>query len=83
MILPNKATLYFLEEDLSIYLFSSNPQAENNLKKPINSFGYIFYKKLKKRKILSKKIIYFYIPKIFSVISSILFTMDFRNYVIK
>ena len=103
MILPNKATLYFLEEDLSTYLkenreieededddfeqyeendlfendllkvhtlvFSSNPQAENNSKKSINGFGYIFYKKLKKRKILSKKIISFYIPIIFSVIS--------------
>ena len=103
MILPNKATLYYLEEDLSAYLkenreieededddfeqyeendlfdndllkvhtlvFSSNPQSENNSKKSINGFGYIFYKKLKKRKILSKKIISFYIPIIFSVIS--------------
>ena len=50
-------------------VFSSNPQAENNSKVSINGFGYIFYKKLKKRKFLSKKIISFYIPIIFSVIS--------------
>ena len=89
MILPNKITLYFSEEELTTYLkknreeneneeftqyeeddyfdndllkeykvvFSSNPQTENNSKKSINGIGYIFYKKLKKRQILSKKVI--------------------------
>ena len=50
-------------------VFSSNPQTENNSKKSINGFAFIFYKKLKKRKLLSKKVIAFYIPIIFSIIS--------------
>ena len=102
MILPNKITLYYSEDNkddneyeydefieyeendnfinnndllkTNIVVFSSNPQAENNSKKSINGFAYIFYKKLvKKRKALdknfSKKIISFYIPIIFSIIS--------------
>ncbi len=60
-------------------VFSSNPQAENNTKKSINGLGYIFYKKLKKRKILSKKVISFYIPIIFSIISEYPFYNGFFN----
>ena len=109
MILPNKITLYFSEEELTTYLkknreeneneeftqyeeddyfdndllkeykvvFSSNPQTENNSKKSINGIGYIFYKKLKKRQILSKKVISFYIPIIFSIISEFPFYNGF------
>ena len=117
MILPNKITLYYLEEDLisfnkekereklkekdkdkedknkdkeeendfvayekndnfnnellktSCVIFSSNPQAENNSKKSINGFAYIFYKKFKKKKFTTKKVFTFYIPIIFTVVS--------------
>ena len=58
-------------------VFSSNPQTENNSKKSINGFAYIFYKRLKKRKILSKKVISFYIPTIFSIISEFPFYNGF------
>ena len=50
-------------------IFSSNPQAENNSKKSINGFAYIFYKKLKRRKVNQTKVYSFYIPIIFSIIS--------------
>ena len=53
----------------SCVIFSSNPQAENNTKKSINGFAYIFYKKLKKKKFTVKKVYTFYIPIIFSVVS--------------
>ena len=53
----------------SCVIFSSNPQAENNTKKSINGFAYIFYKKLKKKKFTAKKVYTFYIPIIFSVVS--------------
>ena len=53
----------------SCVIFTSNPQAENNSKKSINGFAYIFYKKLKKKKILAKKVISFYIPFIFTLVS--------------
>ena len=53
----------------SCVIFSSNPQAENNTKKSINGFAYIFYKKLKKKKFTNKKVYTFYIPIIFSVVS--------------
>ena len=109
MILPNKLTFYFSEEELSLYIkengenidneefvqyeemdsfdndllkaqtvvFSSNPQTEKNSKKSINGFAYIFYKKLKKKKFLSKKVISFYIPTIFSIISEFPFYNGF------
>ena len=66
------------EEDMSFdndllktksFVFSSNPQGENNTKKSLNGLGYIFYRKLKKKQILPKKVITFYIPIIFSIIS--------------
>ena len=50
-------------------IFSSNPQAENNTKKSINGFAYIFYKKLKKKKFTAKKVYSFYIPIVFTIIS--------------
>ena len=50
-------------------VFSSNPQIENKSKKSINGFEYIFYKKLKKKLYMTKKIISFYIPIIFSIVS--------------
>ena len=53
----------------SYVVFSTNPQAENNTKKSINGFAYIFYKKLKRKKITSKKIYSFYIPVIFTIVS--------------
>ena len=53
----------------SCVIFSSNPQAENNTKKSINGFAYIFYKKLKKKKFTQKKVYTFYIPIIFSIVS--------------
>ena len=36
-------------------IFSSNPQAENNSKISINGFAYIFYKKLKEKKMEKEK----------------------------
>ena len=113
MILPNKISLYYSEEDLSSYqkenrdeneyendefrgyedydffdneilkehtvVFSSNPQVENNSKKSFNGLGYIFYRKLKKRKFLSKKVISFYIPIIFTILSEYPFYNGFFN----
>ena len=58
-------------------VYSSNPQAENNSKKSINGLAYIFYKQLKRRKILSKKVISFYIPIIFSIVSEFPFYNSF------
>ena len=72
----------FFDNDLlkeNTVVFSSNPQAENNSKKSINGFGYIFYKKLRKRKFLSKKVISFYIPIVFSIISEFPFYNSFYN----
>ena len=61
----------------STMIFSSNPQAENNSKISINGFAYIFYKKLKKKKIKSKKVYSFYIPIIFSIVSEYPFYNSF------
>ena len=61
----------------SCAIFTSNPQAENNSKKSINGFAYIFYKKLKKKKILTKKVISFYIPFIFTLVSEYPFFNSF------
>ena len=58
-------------------IFSSNPQTENNSKKSINGFAYIFYKKLKKKKFTSKKVYSFYIPIIFSIVSEYPFFNSF------
>ena len=72
----------FFDNDLlkeNTVVFSSNPQSENNSKKSINGFAYIFYKKLKKRKFLSKKVISFYIPIVFSIISEYPFYNSFYN----
>ena len=58
-------------------IFSSNPQTENNSKKSINGFAYIFYKKLIRKQITSKKIYSFYIPVVFSIVSEYPFFNSF------
>ena len=58
-------------------VFSSNPQIENNSKKSINGLAFIFYKKLKKRRLLSRKVLSFYIPITFSIISEFPFYNSF------
>ena len=52
-------------------VFSSNPQSENNSKKSINGFAYIFYKKfIETKKVMEKKKKYvFYVPYTFCIIS--------------
>ena len=60
-------------------VISSNPVIGTTSKKSINGLGYIFYKQLKKRKILSKKVITFYIPIIFSIISEFPFYSSFEK----
>ena len=69
-----------LKSDLlktSCVIFSSNPQTENNSKKSINGFAYIFYKKLKRKKFTAKKIYSFYIPVIFTIVSEFPFYNSF------
>ena len=58
-------------------IFSSNPQTENNSKKSINGFAYIFYKKLKRKKFTQKKVYTFYIPTIFTIVSEYPFFNSF------
>ena len=58
-------------------IFSSNPQSENNSKKSINGFGYVFYKKLRQEKIYQKKNYSIYIPIIFCIISEFPFYNSF------
>ena len=50
-------------------VFSSNPHSENNSKKSINGFAYIFYKKFIEKKIFDKKKYTYYIPYTFCIIS--------------
>ena len=50
-------------------VFSSNPQSENNSKKSINGFAYIFYKKFKEYNYYNNKKYTFYIPYTFCIIS--------------
>ena len=50
-------------------VFSSNPQSENNSKKSINGFAYIFYKKFVEKKIYEKRKYTYYIPYTFCIIS--------------
>ena len=50
-------------------IFSSNPQSENNSKKSINGFAYIFYKKFCERKENDKKRYIYYIPYTFCITS--------------
>ena len=49
--------------------FSSNPQSENNSKKSINGFAYIFYSKFKEIKMINKRSYIYFIPYTFCVIS--------------
>ena len=50
-------------------VFSSNPQSENNSKKSINGFAYIFYKKFCEKRLNDKKKYTFYIPYTFCITS--------------
>ena len=50
-------------------VFSSNPQSENNSKKSINGFAYIFYKKFIEIKKIDKKKYTYYIPYTFCITS--------------
>ena len=50
-------------------VFSSNPQTDNNSKKSINGFAYIFYKKFIEKKNSEKKKYTYYIPYTFCIIS--------------
>ena len=50
-------------------VFSSNPQSENNSKKSINGFAYIFYKKFIDTKKTEKKKYTYYIPYTFCITS--------------
>jgi hypothetical protein len=59
-------------------IFSSNPQSGNNSKKSINGFAYIFYKKLRQKKEISKTSnMSFYVPIIFCIISEFPFYNSF------
>ena len=58
-------------------IFSSNPQTENNSKKSINGFAYIFYKKLIRKKFTQKKVYSFYIPTVFTIVSEYPFFNSF------
>ena len=59
-------------------IFSSNPQSGNNSKKSINGFAYIFYKKLRQKKELTKTLnISFCVPIIFCIISEFPFHNSF------
>ena len=71
IIRNNKLAPYFVT-------FSNNPQIENNSKKSINCFSYIFYKSEEIR-LVNGKILYFYAPISFCIISEFPF---FNNYYI-
>ena len=49
--------------------FSSNPQSENNSKKSINGFAYIFYKQFIEKKLYNGKNYTYYIPYTFCITS--------------
>ena len=49
--------------------FSSNPQSDNNSKKSINGFAYVFYKKFLEKKNKNKKRYTYYIPYTFCITS--------------
>ena len=57
--------------------FTSNPQSENNSKKSINGFAYIFYRKFKETKKINKKKYIYFIPYTFCVISEYPFFNSF------
>ena len=59
-------------------VFSFNPQTENNSKKSINGFAYVFYKKFfNKNNIKVEKIYTLYIPTVFCIISEFPFYNSF------
>ena len=58
-------------------IFSYNPQTENNSKKSINGFAHVFYRKYYKNKNIGDKIVSFFIPIIFCIISEFPFYNSF------
>ena len=58
-------------------IFSYNPQTENNSKKSINGFAHVFYRKYYKNKNFGDKIVSFFIPIIFCIISEFPFYNSF------
>ena len=58
-------------------IFSYNPQTGTNSKKSINGFAHIFYRKYYKKKNIGEKIISFYVPVIFCIISEFPFYNSF------
>ena len=57
-------------------IFSNNPQIENNSKKSINCFAYVFYKK-HEFNIKDNKILNFYVPFTFCIVSEFPFYNSF------
>ena len=60
-------------------VFSSNPQSENNSKKSINGFAYIFYTKFNEYKYYDKKKYTYYIPYTFCIISEFPYFNSFNK----
>ena len=60
-------------------VFSSNPQSENNSKKSINGFAYIFYKQFNEHKYHDKKKYTYYIPYTFCIISEFPYFNSFNK----
>ena len=58
-------------------IFSYNPQTENNSKNSINGLAHVFYRKYYKNKNNGDKIISFYVPVIFCIISEFPFYNSF------
>ena len=58
-------------------IFSYNPQTENNSKKSINGFAHIFYRKYYKNRNLGDRIVSYYVPIIFCIISEFPFYNSF------
>ena len=58
-------------------IFSYNPQTENNSKKSINGFAHVFYRKYYKSKNIGEKIVSYFIPVIFCIISEFPFYNSF------
>ena len=58
-------------------IFSYNPQTGTNSKKSINGFAHIFYRKYYKNKNIGEKIVSFFVPVIFCIISEFPFYNSF------
>ena len=60
-------------------IFSYNPQTGTNSKKSINGFAHVFYRKYYQSKNMGDKIISFYVPIIFCIISEFPFYNSFYS----